>query len=226
MKNLFFLLITCTIVFNSVAQNRHDGQVDLYGDNGNGGLLHFTGEKSWFLDNYQSRFRIHSEGHERVSVDLQGNFNLYGLPGSATEGGQLNLHSASGYQTFSLDNNRGWFRMHHSQQVWFAVSPDGRIEAKSIKVTNTPTADFVFEEEYQLPKLSVVEQFITENKHLPEIQSAKDMTENGVIIEEFQIKLLQKIEELTLYTITQQKRLDSQQSVIENLQSEVKQLKQ
>ncbi len=87
------------------------------------------------------------------------------------------------------------------------ASVNGQIQAKSIKVTNTPTADFVFEKEYQLPKLSTVEKFINDNKHLPEIQSAKDMTENGVIIEAFQIKLLQKIEELTLYTIQQDKQI-------------------
>ncbi len=83
----------------------------------------------------------------------------------------------------------------------------GQIQTRSIKVTNSPTADFVFEKEYQLPKLSTVEKFIKENKHLPEIQSANDMTENGVVIEDFQIKLLQKIEELTLYIIAQDKQL-------------------
>src|SRR5690606_32432308 len=78
---------------------------------------------------------------------------------------------------------------------------------KEIKVTTTPTADFVFEEDYKIPSLETVEVFIKLYKHLPEIASAEEMEKNGVNIGEFQIKLLQKIEELTLYTIRQEKKL-------------------
>ena len=86
---------------------------------------------------------------------------------------------------------------------------DAKIEAKEIKVTLTPTADFVFEENYSLPKLKDVEEFIKENKHLPEVASAKVMEKEGVNVGEFQIKLLQKIEELTLYVIEQQKKIET-----------------
>jgi len=82
-----------------------------------------------------------------------------------------------------------------------------RIEAKEIKVTQTPTADFVFEDTYNLPKLEDVEKHIKANNHLPEIASAKEMEKEGVNIGEFQIKLLQKIEELTLYSIEQNKQI-------------------
>jgi len=83
----------------------------------------------------------------------------------------------------------------------------GKFEAKEIKVTLTPTADFVFENDYNLPKLEEVEKHIKEKKHLPEIASAKEMEKEGVNVGEFQTKLLQKIEELTLYTIEQNKRI-------------------
>lgn len=92
----------------------------------------------------------------------------------------------------------------------------GKLEAKEIKVTLTPTADFVFEEKYNLPKLEDVEKHIKEKKHLPEIASAKEMEKNGVNVGEFQIKLLQKIEELTLYTIKQNKRIKELESKINN----------
>ncbi|WP_417430978.1 hypothetical protein [Halpernia sp.] len=82
-----------------------------------------------------------------------------------------------------------------------------KLEAKEIKVTTTPTADFVFEEDYQLPTLEEVEKHIKEKKHLPEIASAKEMEKEGVNVGEFQIKLLQKIEELTLYSIEQNKQI-------------------
>ncbi|WP_340305694.1 hypothetical protein [Riemerella anatipestifer] len=84
----------------------------------------------------------------------------------------------------------------------------GKFEAKEIKVTTTPTADFVFDENYNLPKLSEVEKHIKEKKHLPEIPSAFQMEKEGVNVGEFQIKLLQKIEELTLYQIEQSKKIE------------------
>ena len=84
----------------------------------------------------------------------------------------------------------------------------GKFEAKEVKVTLTPTADFVFEEDYNLPKLEEVEKHIKEKKHLPEIASAKEMEKDGVNVGEFQIKLLQKIEELTLYSIEQNKKIN------------------
>ncbi|WP_313384645.1 hypothetical protein [Chishuiella sp.] len=83
-----------------------------------------------------------------------------------------------------------------------------KLEAKEIKVTETPTADFVFEESYELPPLIEVEEYIKEKKHLPEITSAQEMKKNGVNIGDFQIKLLQKIEELTLYIIQQKKEIN------------------
>ena len=85
---------------------------------------------------------------------------------------------------------------------------NAKIEAKEVKVTLTPTADFVFAEDYNLPKLEEVEKHIKEKKHLPEIASAKEMEKEGVNVGEFQIKLLQKIEELTLYSIEQNKKIN------------------
>lgn len=98
----------------------------------------------------------------------------------------------------------------------------GKFEAKEIKVTLTPTADFVFAEDYSLPKLEDVEKHIKEKKHLPEVASAKEMEKEGVNVGEFQIKLLQKIEELTLYTIEQNKLIKEQQKRIEALENKNK----
>jgi len=102
---------------------------------------------------------------------------------------------------------------------------NGKLEAKEVKVTLTPTADFVFDEEYKLPELDEVEKHIKEKKHLPEIASAAQMKKEGVNIGEFQIKLLQKIEELTLYTIEQNKQLKKLQENNDKLMKEVDELK-
>ncbi|AUX18044.1 hypothetical protein [Flavobacterium columnare] len=94
----------------------------------------------------------------------------------------------------------------------------GKLEAKEIKVTTTPTADFVFADDYNLPKLEEVEKHVKEKRHLPEIASAKEMEKEGVNVGAFQIKLLQKIEELTLYVIQQKKQLEIQNKRIEELE--------
>lgn len=83
----------------------------------------------------------------------------------------------------------------------------GTIRAHEIIVNAVTGADFVFEEDYQLLPLNDVETFIRENKHLPEIQSAHEMLEDGVNMNRLQIQLLQKIEELTLYILHQEKRI-------------------
>ncbi|WP_246008632.1 hypothetical protein [Chryseobacterium lactis] len=102
---------------------------------------------------------------------------------------------------------------------------NGKLEAKEIKITHTPTADFVFESTYDLPKLEDVEKHIKEKKHLPEIASGKVMEKEGVNIGSFQIQLLQKVEELTLYSIEQNKQLKNQQERIQQLETENAELK-
>ncbi|WDF60803.1 tail fiber protein [Flavobacterium sp. KACC 22758] len=81
----------------------------------------------------------------------------------------------------------------------------GNITSREVKVTVDAGADFVFENEYNLPSLESVDKFIKENKHLPEIASAKEMQKDGINLSEMNIKLLQKIEELTLYMIEMKK---------------------
>lgn len=90
----------------------------------------------------------------------------------------------------------------------YILDVDGVARANEIKV-NTSGADFVFEEGYKLRSLSETEQFIKLNKHLPEIETAAEMKENGVRLGELNTKLLQKIEELTLYMIEQGKELNT-----------------
>lgn len=100
----------------------------------------------------------------------------------------------------------------------YKLDVNGAIRAHEILVTSS-SADFVFDKNYNLRSLDEVETFIEQNNHLPDVQSATDMEMNGVNVNEFQITLLQKIEELTLYIIQQDKQ-------IQNMQQEIKDLKQ
>lgn len=94
----------------------------------------------------------------------------------------------------------------------------GEVNARAVNITINAGADFVFEPDYALKPLSELETFVKENKHLPEIPSEKQMIEDGLNVNEMQIRLLQKVEELTLYVIDQDKRIKA-------LEEENKQLK-
>lgn len=96
------------------------------------------------------------------------------------------------------DGNGQWAKVLHSKGN-HAI--DGKLIVKELEVKINTGADFVFDSNYNLQPLSVVEQFVKENKHLPDIPSEKEMVEKGVSVNEMQMKLLQKIEELTLYVI-------------------------
>ncbi len=96
----------------------------------------------------------------------------------------------------------------------------GTIRATEVKV-ETGWADFVFDKDYKLPTLSEVENHINEHKHLPNIPSEAEVKENGVSLGEMQAKLLQKIEELTLYVIDLKKENTEQGKKIEELQSKL-----
>lgn len=87
------------------------------------------------------------------------------------------------------------------------LAVNGNIRAKEIKV-ETDWADFVFEKEYNLATLKEVESHIIKNGHLKDIPSASEVKKNGIYLGEMNSKLLQKIEELTLYTIQQQKEIE------------------
>jgi hypothetical protein len=91
----------------------------------------------------------------------------------------------------------------------------GKIGAREIKVSTNTGADFVFEPSYKLPDLGELEKFVKTNKHLPEIPTAKEMVENGVNLGELNVKLLQKVEELTLHLIAKDKQMSALQAVVE-----------
>lgn len=84
----------------------------------------------------------------------------------------------------------------------YKLDVNGKIRANEIRV-NMDGADFVFDHDYKLRSLSDLKIFIAKNKHLPDIVPAKEMQTNGQNIGKFNTKLLQKIEELTIYLIKQ-----------------------
>jgi len=98
-----------------------------------------------------------------------------------------------------------------SSHTDYMLSVDGKIAARECIIIDGigEWADFVFDDDYDLMPLADVESSIREKKHLPGVPSATDVKENGVNIGQMQVKLLQKVEELTLYVIEQEKKIQS-----------------
>ncbi len=100
----------------------------------------------------------------------------------------------------------------------FKLGVNGKIAATEVKVaTYANWADFVFKSDYDLPTLKEVEQHIKENGYLKDIPNADEVKKEGFYLAEMNAKLLQKIEELTLYTINQQKEIEAQNNEIKAL---------
>jgi hypothetical protein len=99
------------------------------------------------------------------------------------------------------------------------LSVNGKIRAHEIKVELTGWSDFVFAKDYILPTLQETEQHIKEKGHLPGIPSAAEVEKNGIELGDMNKKLLQKIEELTLYLIEMKKESERQSKEIQDLKT-------
>lgn len=123
-------------------------------------------------------------------------------------------------------NNIGALRvsLEGSGQTEFELSDAGDLEIQGSFVSNGTTLnvpDYVFGKNYQLRTVDELKQFISERSHLPNVPSAAEIKANGVNITTFQMALLEKIEELTLYTIHQEERLLKQEHQLQQLQQQI-----
>lgn len=95
------------------------------------------------------------------------------------------------------------------------LAVNGNILAKEIKIkTDISVPDYVFEPNYELKSLDEIERYVKENKHLPEIPSAKEIQKDGLDLAEMNLLLLKKIEEMTLHLIEQQKEIKELQAKV------------
>jgi hypothetical protein len=106
------------------------------------------------------------------------------------------------------------------QNSAYMLDVAGPAHATSI-VVNSGGADFVFEPAYHLNSLAWLSKYINQNHHLPEIPSAKQMQAEGLNVGENQVKLLQKVEELTLYLIEKDKEIRKQSQQLKAQQKQI-----
>ncbi len=91
----------------------------------------------------------------------------------------------------------------------YKVNIGGKVMCEELKVQLRPWADYVFADNYKLMNLSQLERFIKKNKHLPNIPSAAEVEKNGLEVGDMQRRMMEKIEELTLYIIELKKEIDT-----------------
>ncbi len=103
----------------------------------------------------------------------------------------------------------------------YKLSVKGKVRAEEVKVYNT-WADYVFKDNYNLLPLEELEVYIMKNGHLPNVPSEKNIVENGLELGEISKIQQEKIEELTLYIIEQNKSIKKQHEEIEELKALVK----
>jgi hypothetical protein len=167
-------------------------------------------EGSTVMENY-----FHWRGHNLIFGTEAGTYahNIVAIkPGGASEGSLFSvfeMYNAQGIgqNTLKIQLNSDGNSFFNGGNVGIGTTNpqnkldvNGTIRAKEVKV-ETGWADFVFTPTYKLRPLSEVEQFIKTNGHLPEIPKADEVQQDGVNLGEMQTKLLQKVEELTLYVI-------------------------
>lgn len=181
------------------------------------------------IGQYLSRFHhtgTHSISGIRIGrtssyADLVSLSSGFGI-GTATSSTDLPLFSQSGSDiNFFVSNSSGNVGIG-------TIVPDAKLTVKgdihtqevTVDLQGAVVPDFVFEEDYVLKTLEETEEYIHANKHLPEIPSASEMEENGFELKEMDLKLLQKVEELTLYLIEQNKEIKALKEKMAKLEGE------
>ena len=122
--------------------------------------------------------------------------------------GYVNPSEGAEYHALTF-NADGKLVIRNSLEEILQLENDGLLRARRIRIDLEVWSDYVFEEGYELKPLAEVKQFITENGHLPNFPSEKEVIENGVDLGDMNRLLLEKIEELTLYIITQNEDLEN-----------------
>ncbi len=192
-----------------------------------------SGSNFWDIgqygDNDYLEFRPKGGSSNRIFLKQNGNLGIKTLPNSDAD-----LHIRDSRAALYIDNtsSTNWaylkikgsgsnfwdigqygdndyleFRPKGGSSNRIQIYQNGTISATTYIAVSPPWADFVFNKDYKLATLEEVENYIKEKGHLKDIPSAKEVAKNGVNLGQIDSKLLQKIEELTLYTIQQEKKI-------------------
>jgi trimeric autotransporter adhesin len=167
-------------------------------------LFNFTGQGSdgtKFVD--VARIRMEVDGAPGVS-DMPGRMTFWTTAdGAASTTERMRIDSLG---NVGIGTTSPAERLH----VIGNIRATGSIFTQPGPETEIP--DFVFDPGYKLMSVAELEKYLSIEKHLPNVPSAAEIKEKGLNLSDFQMKLLEKIEELTLYTVRQEKTIREQQA--------------
>jgi hypothetical protein len=149
-----------------------------------------------------------------VFRNLGGSHNLiFNMPNDDNNGTtNIRINDDVNYNSFVVFNNgKVTIGTEHFDNQDYNLYVINGIKTEKIKVEVAAAngwADYVFEDDYQLKNLKDLENYIKVNKHLPEVPTTQEAIKNGIELKEMNILLLKKIEELTLYLIDQDKKIE------------------
>ncbi|WP_422858984.1 hypothetical protein ACOKFD_16870 [Flagellimonas sp. S174] len=191
-----------------IGNSNPDYNLDVYGNsNPRVRIKHLNENATWGLhigQNDDLTGLIEMAGRDLVVSPGWTNKLFLGVPQFDQNGGKVIIRGLVGIGTEIPDSK---------------LTVKGKIHAEEVKVDlSVPGPDYVFKEDYDLKPLEEVQNYIKENGHLPNIPSAKEMEENGIQLGDMNMKLLEKIEELTLYTLEQEKKLVQQETRLRQLE--------
>jgi len=173
-------------------------------------------------------YTLHS--HTEHSDGIAGYFHNSGMSGTSTsliaKGGANN--ASANFQVQDYNGNPDFTVLGNGDVGIGTPSPSSRLEVSGgdIRVaggsfiddgTSLNAPDYVFEEGYQLMPLSQLREYVEKRKHLPGMPTATEIRENGLNISQFQMRLLEKIEELTLHLLDQQRRISELQRELDGV---------
>ncbi len=157
-----------------------------------------------------------------VSLNLTGAAKTWVIKNTAANG-RLTFGGGPGAPTpFKLAANavENLLRVGVVNATTVDINGDLVVTGNCTEVNGPCAPDYVFEPDCQLLPLAELEEFLKANKHLPGIPSASEFSAKGINMREMNYKLLEKVEELVLYTLSQQKTIDALEQRLRRLEDE------
>ena len=139
--------------------------------------------------------------------DYNLHFQLYNGSGSSINGNVLVINGSDGSVGINTASTFGYK---------FAINGTAIATSMTVKAYGT-WPDYVFKKTYRLPSLTAIKTYIDQNHHLPEMPSEQQVVKDGINLGEMNKLLTKKVEELTLYLIEQNKRIEKLESQIKTI---------
>ena len=134
--------------------------------------------------------------------------------------------ASSGYRMTINTDGRIYMGIGNAPATGYMLSVAGKVIAEEVKVQlKTSWPDYVFANDYKLLPIDELEKLIIKNKHLPNIPSAAEVEKNGISLGDMNKRLMEKVEELTLYIIQLKKENNTTDERLKIIEAKLNELR-